>query len=38
MANAVTIYPVENYNFGTKAPKKEKDTNVQARLNRWEEK
>jgi hypothetical protein len=36
--NAITIYPVANYNFGSKAAKKEKDTNVQARLSRWEEK
>ncbi|CAL8467844.1 g7382 [Coccomyxa elongata] len=36
--NAITIYPVANYNFGSKAAKPEKDTNVQARLSRWEEK
>lgn len=29
-----TVYPVANYNFGTKAPKHEKDNSVQDRLSR----
>lgn len=35
---AVTIYPVKNYNFGTKAAKVEKDATIEDRLKRWEDK
>ena len=35
---SVTIYPVSSYNFGTKAAKVEKDTNVSERLARMEHK
>lgn len=31
---AFSVFPVSNYKFGTKAPKPERDSNAQERLNR----
>ena len=36
--SSVTIYPVSNYSFGTKAPKFEKDSSVVQRMERLREK
>lgn len=32
---ALTVYPIGNYTFGSKAPKKEKDFSVHERMTRW---